>query len=309
MNYQYRECERCIIKKKSMDEYRGGANMHCSHCKSRPDTVEEKAKGQELFFKKEFAKIFEKLKDEYDILGIALISNLVFDVEKQDVLAVDQAYNYLVIVKMPIEKLVLQEETCSGIFSKRIQDDLNSITIWSIHTLREQLRKGTIDALRFLAALKNDNFINYYYNSQLKEEKDTALCYLKLLTLASDRVTNKDAMKKEIEKELSGLKSGLIPFLNSPLIITVLYNKFVHDQLGLFESDSTTYNLLVNSKDSQEELALLYKTELERIKAAVGQEVENNNYKEEIMKYIISLAYGIKQVDLTEFFRVFSNKN
>lgn len=309
MNYQYRECERCIIKKKSMDEYRGGANMHCSHCKSRPDTVDEKAKGQELFFKKEFAKIFEKLKDEYDILGIALISDLVFDVEKQDVLAVDQAYNYLVIVKMPIEKLVLQEETCSGIFSKRIQDDLNSITIWSIHTLREQLRKGTIDALRFLAALKNDNFINYYYNNQLKEGKDTALCYLKLLTLASDRVTNKDAMKKEIEKELSGLKSGFIPFLNSPLIITILYNKFVHNQLGLFESDSTTYNLLVNSKGSQEELALLYKTELERIKAAVEQEVENNNYKEAITKYIISLAYGIKQVDLTELFRVFSNEN
>ena len=283
--------------------------MHCSHCKSRPDTVDEKAKGQELFFKKEFAKIFEKLKDEYDILGIALISDLVFDVEKQDVLAVDQAYNYLVIVKMPIEKLVLQEETCSGIFSKRIQDDLNSITIWSIHTLREQLRKGTIDALRFLAALKNDNFINYYYNNQLKEGKDTALCYLKLLTLASDRVTNKDAMKKEIEKELSGLKSGFIPFLNSPLIITILYNKFVHNQLGLFESDSTTYNLLVNSKGSQEELALLYKTELERIKAAVEQEVENNNYKEAITKYIISLAYGIKQVDLTELFRVFSNEN
>ena len=304
MNYQYRECERCIIKKKSMDEYRGGANMHCSHCKSRPDTVDEKAKGQELFFKKEFAKIFEKLKNEYDILGIALISDLVFDVEKQDVLAVDQAYNYLVIVKMPIEKLVLQEETCSGIFSKRIQDDLNSITIWSIHTLREQLRRGTIDALRFLAALKNDNFINYYYNNQLKEGKDTALCYLKLLTLASDRVTDRDVMKKEIEKELS----GLIPFLNS-LLITVLYNKFVHNQLGLFESDSTTYNLLVNSKDSQEELALLYKTELERIKAAVEQEVENNNYKEEIMKYIISLAYGIKQVDLTEFFRIFSNEN
>lgn len=304
MNYQYRECERCIIKKKSMDEYRGGANMHCSHCKSRPDTVDEKAKGQELFFKKEFAKIFEKLKNEYDILGIALISDLVFDVEKQDVLAVDQAYNYLVIVKMPIEKLVLQEETCSGIFSKRIQDDLNSITIWSIHTLREQLRRGTIDALRFLAALKNDNFINYYYNNQLKEGKDTALCYLKLLTLASDRVTDRDVMKKEIEKELS----GLIPFLNS-LLITVLYNKFVHNQLGLFESDSTTYNLLVNSKDSQEELALLYKTELERIKAAVEQEVENNNYKEEIMKFIISLAYGIKQVDLTEFFRIFSNEN
>lgn len=309
MNYRYRECEKCIIKKKSMDEYRGGANMHCVHCENRPDTIDEKAKGQELFFKKEFAKIFEKLKDEYDILGIALISDLVFDVEKQDVLAVDQAYNYLVIVKMPIEKLVLQEETCSGIFSKRIQDDLNSITIWSIHTLREQLRRGRIDALRFLAALKNDNFINYYYNNQLKEGKDTALCYLKLLTLASDRVTNKDAMKKEIEKELSGLKSGLIPFLNYPLIITILYNKFVHNQLGLFESDSTTYNLLVNSKDNQEEKALLYKTELERIKAAVEQEIENNNYKEEIMKYIISLTYGIKQVDLTEFFRVFSNEN
>ena len=309
MNYQYRECERCIIKKKSMDEYRGGANMHCSHCKSRPDTVDEKAKGQELFFKKEFAKIFEKLKDEYDILGIALISNLVFDVEKQDVSAVDQAYNYLVIVKMPIEKLVLQEEHYSGMFSKRIQEDLNSITIWSIHTLREQLKRGRIDALRFLAALKNDNFINYYYNNQLKEGKDEALCYLKLLTLASDRVTDKDAMKLEIEKDLSGLKSGLIPFLNSPLIITILYNKFVHNQLGLFESDSTTYNLLVNSKDNQEELALLYKTELERIKAAVEQEVENNNYKEEIMRYIISLAYGIKQVDLTEFFRVFSNEN
>lgn len=309
MNYQYRECERCIIKKKSMDEYRGGANMHCSHCKSRPDTVDEKAKGQELFFKKEFAKIFEKLKDEYDILGIALISDLVFDVEKQDTLAVDQAYNYLVIVKMPIEKLVLQEETCSGIFSKRIQDDLNSITIWSIHTLREQLRKGTIDALRFLAALKNDNFINYYYNSQLKEEKDTALCYLKLLTLASDRVTNKDAMKKEIEKELLGLKSGMIPFLNSPLIITILYNKLTSNHLGLFENENTVYNLLANNKDSQEEKALLYKTELERIKAAVEQEVENNNYKEEIMKYIISLTYDIKQVDLTEFFRVFSNEN
>ena len=79
--------------------------------------------------------------------------------------------------------------------------------------------------------------------------------------------------------------------------------------MGLFESDSTTYNLLINSKDNQEELALLYKTELERIKAAVEQEVENNNYKEEIMKYIISLTYGIKQVDLTEFFRVFSNEN
>lgn len=309
MNYQYRECERCIIKKKSMDEYRGGANMHCSHCKSRPDTVDEKAKGQKLFFKEEFAKIFEKLKDECDILGIALINDLVFDVEKQDVLAVDQVYDYLVIVKTPVEKLVLQEEACSGIFSKRIQVFLNSITIWSIHTLREQLRKGTIDALRFLAALKNDNFINYYYNNQLKEGKDEALCYLKLLTLASDRVTDKNAMKKEIEKGLSGLKSGMIPFLNSPLNITILYNKFVHNQLGLFESDSTTYNLLVNSKGSQEELALLYKTELERIKAAVEQEVENNNYKEEIMKYIISLAYGIKQVDLTEFFRVFSNEN
>lgn len=309
MNYQYRECERCIIKKKSMDEYRGGANMHCSHCKSRPDTVDEKAKGQELFFKKEFAKIFEKLKDEYDILGIALISDLVFDIEKQDTLAVDQAYNYLVIVKMPIEKLVLQEETCSGIFSKRIQEDLNSITIWSIHTLREQLRRGRIDALRFLAALKNDNFINYYYNNQLKEGKDTALCYLKLLTLASDRVTNKDAMKKEIEKELSGLKSGMIPFLNSPLIITILYNKLTSNHLGLFENENTVYNLLANNKDSQEEKALLYKTELERIKAAVELEIEDNNYKEEIMKYIISLTYGIKQVDLTEFFMVFSNEN
>lgn len=309
MNYQYRECERCIIKKKSMDEYRGGANMHCSHCKSRPDTVDEKAKGQKLFFKEEFAKIFEKLKDECDILGIALINDLVFDVEKQDVLAVDQVYDYLVIVKTPVEKLVLQEEACSGIFSKRIQVFLNSITIWSIHTLREQLRKGTIDALRFLAALKNDNFINYYYNNQLKEGKDEALCYLKLLTLASDRVTDKNAMKKEIEKNLSGLKSGMIPFLNSPLNITILYNKFVHNQLGLFESDNTTYNLLANSENNQEELALLYKTELERIKAAVEQEVENNNYKEEIMKYIISLTYGIKQVDLTEFFRVFSNEN
>lgn len=304
MNYRYRECEKCIIKKKSMDEYRGGANMHCVHCENRPDTEEEKEIGQKLFFSKKFKEIHDAYKDQFDILSIALIDDLVFGIEKNEAYADEEQFHFLMIVKPSIEELILQENNNNGRFldTKMLNLGDSIVLIRSIHSFRDDLTAGTAIALRYLQAIKNDSFVSYYRNNELKEGKDEALCYMKLLTLAGTRVINKVEMIKKWDLMIS----DRLQLINA-LDLTISYNILANDQLELYSSDKEVYNLLCNNNAPNDHI-ILYNQEIERLKVALEHVKDNNTYKKEIFNYIISLAYDIKPVDLTEFFTIFSER-